>query len=826
MRNISRFCTAAALLLSLAGAASAASTEIKIGADRRIRITDDWRFFKGEAAGAEQPAFSDAAWRALDLPHDWAIEGPFDRKISPHDGGLPFFGVAWYRKHFTVPASAKGKYFSVQFDGAMSNSTVWINGQKVGGRPYGYESFALDLTPYLKFGGENVLAVRLAPEDQSSRWYPGAGIYRNVWLNVTGAVRVAQWGTYITTPVVSDAKATVVIRTEVENKGAAEARVTLETVIFDAAGKQAGRATNDATIPAGGKQSVEAKIDVANPHRWDLETPYLYSAAGTVRQGAGQSDRYVTPFGIRTIEYSKDKGFLLNGRPRRFNGVCMHHDLGALGSAINRRALERQLEILKSMGVNAIRTSHNPPAPELLELADRMGLLVMDEAFDMWEIPKVRNGLSKYWKEWYETDLREFIRRDRNHPSVVLWSIGNEIPEQGRPDGGRLAQKLTDIVHEEDRTRPTTAAFNNDTGAIKNELASAVDIPGFNYKPTRYAQILKDHPNWIVYGSETSSGVSSRGVYHLPIEKYEKHPSLQLTSYDVIAPPWAYIADVEFDAQEKNPNSLGEFVWTGFDYLGEPTPYFNGRGNNDADWPSRSSYFGIVDLAGFPKDRFYLYQSHWTTQPMVHLLPHWNWAGMEGKPIPVMCYTNAEEVELFLNGKSLGRKKRFSEPVELPVGTNVSADKKFRSKYRLMWQVPYAPGELKAIAYQGGSRVAATVIRTAGVPARVVLEPDRTAIAADGDDLSFVTVRVEDKDGNICPTADNLVKFALDGPGKIAGVDNGNAATVEPFQADYRKAFNGLALVIVRGERGKAGRVKVTATGEGLRAGETTVTTK
>jgi beta-galactosidase len=827
MPNSFRSCLAATLLLlGAAGLAAAASTEIKIGADRRIRLTEDWRFFKGEAAGAEQSAFSDAAWRALDLPHDWAIEGPFDRKINPHDGGLPFFGVAWYRKHFTVPASAKGKYFSVQFDGAMSNSTVWINGQKVGGRPYGYESFALDLTPYVKFGEENVLVVRLAPEDQSSRWYPGAGIYRNVWLNVTGAVRVAQWGAYVTTPAVTDAKASVVVRTEVENKGTAEARITVETAILDAAGKQAGRASNEVTIPAGGKQSVEAKIDVANPHRWDLDTPYLYSAASTIKEGGRQSDRYVTPFGIRTIEYSKDKGFLLNGHAHRFNGVCMHHDLGALGSAINRRALERQLEIMKSMGVNAIRTSHNPPAPELLELTDRMGLLVMDEAFDMWAIPKVPNGLSKYWKEWYETDLREFVRRDRNHPSVVLWSIGNEIPEQGRADGGRLAQRLTDIVHEEDRTRPTTAAFNNDTGAIKNELASAVDVPGFNYKPTRYGQIIKDHPNWIIFGSETASGVSSRGVYHLPIEKYEKHPSLQITSYDVIAPPWANIADVEFDAQEKNPSVLGEFVWTGFDYIGEPTPYFNGRGANDTDWPARSSYFGIVDLAGFPKDRFYLYQSHWTTKPMVHLLPHWNWAGMEGKPIPVMCYTNAEEVELFLNGKSLGKKKRFSEPVDLPVGAGISADKKFQSKYRLMWQAPYAPGTLKAVAYEGGKSVATTEVKTAGAPARIVLAADRAAIAADGDDLSFVTVRVEDKDGNFCPMADTLVKFKLDGPAKIAGVDNGNPATVESFQADNRKAFNGLALLIVRGERGKAGRVKITATADGLRSGETTVTTK
>lgn len=828
MRISCRFPFAATLLLlAIAALAGAAAPEIKIGADRRVRINDSWYFLKGDPAGAEQPGFADGAWRSLDLPHDWAIEGPFDRKISPHSGALPFFGAAWYRKHFTMPATAKGKYVSVQFDGAMSNSTVYLNGQKLGGRPYGYESFALDLTPYLKFGEENVLAVRLAPEDQSSRWYPGAGIYRNVWLNVTGAVRVAQWGAYITTPVVSDAKASVVIRTEVENKGTQEARVTVETAILDAAGKQAGHASNDVTIAAGGKQTVQASVEVTNPHRWDLDTPYLYSAATTIRQGAQQSDRYVTPFGIRTIEYSKDKGFLLNGRQNRFNGVCMHHDLGALGAAINRRALERQLEIMKSMGVNAIRTSHNPPAPELLELTDRMGLLVMDEAFDMWAIPKVRNGLSKYWNEWYEADLREFVRRDRNHPSIVLWSIGNEIPEQGRPDGGLLAKKLSNIVHEEDGTRPTTAGFNNDTGAIKNELASAVDIPAFNYKPTKYASILKDHPNWIIFASETSSAVSSRGVYHLPIEKYQKHASLQLTSYDVIAPPWAYIPDVEFDAQEKNPNVLGEFVWTGFDYLGEPTPYFGGRGNaNEADWPSRSSYFGIVDLAGFPKDRFYLYQSHWTTKPMVHLLPHWNWPGMEGKPIPVMCYTNAEEVELFLNGKSLGRKKRFSEPVELPVGNNAGVDGKFQSKYRLMWQVPYTPGALKAVAYQGSKSIATTEIKTAGEPARIVLTPDRAAIAADGDDLSFVTVRVEDKDGNFCPMADNLVKFKLEGPAKIAGVDNGNPATVEPFQADYRRAFNGLALVIVRGENAKPGRVKITATAEGLRPAEAIVTTK
>jgi beta-galactosidase len=818
---------AATLLLAASCGLAAATTEIKIGTDRQIRLTQDWRFFKGDADGAEQPAFNDGAWRRVDLPHDWAIEGPFDRKYGPHQGGLPFYGTGWYRKHFIVPASAKGREFKVQFDGAMSNSTVWLNGQRVGGRPYGYESFALDLTGAMKFGEENVLAVKLMPEEASSRWYPGAGIYRNVWLIVSGAVRVGQWGTYVTTPSVTDARATVKLRTELENRGAQEARVTLETAVLDAAGKQVGRTTNDVTLPAGGKQTVEAKVDVASPHRWDLDSPYLYSVASTIREGGRQTDRYLTPFGIRTVEFTHDKGFVLNGKPRKFYGVCDHHDLGALGAAVNRRAIERQIEILKSMGVNAIRTSHNPPAPELLELCDRMGVVVMDEAFDMWARPKVKNGLSKFWGEWHEQDLREFVRRDRNHPSVVMWSIGNEVPEQGMPDGAKIAQELTRICHEEDPTRPTTAAFNNANGAMRNGLADAVDLPGFNYRASQYAQIVKDHPNWIIFGSETESAVSSRGVYHLPIEKYDKHPSLNLTSYDVIAPPWAYIPDVEFEAQEQNPSLMGEFVWTGFDYLGEPTPYFGGRGANDTDWPSRSSYFGIVDLAGFPKDRFYLYQSQWTSKPMVHLLPHWNWAGMEGKPIPVMVYTNTEEAELFLDGKSLGRKKRFGEPVQLPVGSSAGQGKtSIMSKYRLEWQVPYAPGELKVVGYQGGKSVAAESVKTAGAPAKVVLTPDRASIKADGEDLSFVTVRVEDKDGNFCPLANNLVKFRIDGPAQIAGVDNGNPATVEPFQADYRKAFNGLALLIVRPEAGKPGRVKITASSDGLASGETTITAR
>jgi beta-galactosidase len=806
-------------------ALAAPAAAVPISGERRVNFDGDWRFFKGEAEGAERPDFNDSQWRQVRLPHDWAIEGPFDSKLNPHTGALPIFGTGWYRKSFTIPLSGKGRYFGIEFDGAMANSRVWLNGKELGGRPYGYIGFGFDLTPYLHFGAEaNVLAVRLTPEDHSSRWYPGAGIYRNVWMDITGPVHVGRWGTYVITPEVADDKSSVAVKTEIRNQSDREAKIVLQTSILDPAGKMVSRNGNPADIPAGGAQTVAATLTVTRPQRWDTEHPYLYTVVSEVMDGKRVVDRYTTPFGIRTIAFDKDKGFLLNGRYLKIQGVCNHADLGALGAAVNWRATERQLEIMKGAGVNAIRTSHNPPSPELLELCDRMGLMVMDESFDMWRIPKVPNGYSKYFDEWSERDLRDMVRRDRNHPSIIMYSIGNEIPEQGRADGWREAKRLTGLFHQEDPTRPTTSAFNNWAAAIKNKLADEVDIPGFNYQPMRYEQIMKEHPNWIIYGSETASCVSSRGVYQLPIQKYEKDPSLQISSYDIIAPPWAYCPDVDFTYQDRFPQVLGEFVWTGFDYIGEPTPYFGGR-NNEADWPARSSYFGMVDLAGFPKDRYYLYQSQWTKQPMVHVLPHWNWQGREGQAIPVMAYTNADEVELFLNGKSLGRKKRFSEPVELPVGPNVSADRKFLSKYRLEWQVPYEPGDLKAVAYRDGRQAAVDEVRTAGAPARVKLTPDHTSIRADGDDLSFLTVRIEDRDGNLCPSADNLVHFNVTGAGTIAAVDNGNAATEEPFQADHRKAFSGMALLIVRSKSGQAGRIHIAATSDGLTAAAADVTT-
>jgi beta-galactosidase len=797
---------------------------VQVSHERRISFNEDWRFLKGDVEGAEKPGFDDSRWAEVRLPHDWAIDGPFDAKLNPHTGALPISGTGWYRKSFIVPDSLHDRYISIEFDGAMANAHVWLNGRELGARPYGYIGFAFDLTPYLRFQNQkNVLAVRLTPEEHSSRWYPGAGIYRNVWLDITGPAHVGRWGVYITTPEVSAVKSTVLAKTEVLNRQNGDAKLTVRTLIVDRDEKQVSQSTVPATIPGKGSQTVVSQLIVPRPKRWDVENPYLYSLITELVSGDRVVDRYVSPFGIRTIAFEKDKGFLLNGRHLKLQGVCLHHDLGALGAAVNRRATERQLEILKAAGVNAIRTSHNPPSPELLELADQMGFLVMDEAFDMWKIPKVPNGYSKYFDQWSEQDLRDMVRRDRNHPSIIMWSIGNEVPEQRQTEGWRQAKRLVEFFHEEDPTRPTTSAFNEWSDAIRNKLADQVDIPGFNYQPMRYEQILKEHPGWIILGSETASCVSSRGTYHLPLEKYEKHESLQLSSYDIIAPRWAYCPDVEFTFQDRFPNILGEFVWTGFDYIGEPTPYFARGSSPDTDWPARSSYFGMVDLAGFPKDRYYLYQSVWTQKPMAHLLPHWNWPGKEGQNIPVMCYSNADEVELFLNGHSLGRKKRFSETVELPVGPNVSEDRKFASRYRFLWQVPYHAGTLKVVAYRNGKSVASDQVRTAGPATRVVLVPDHKAILADGNDLSFVTVRIEDKDGNVVPEADNLVHFTVTGQGLIAAVDNGNAATVESFHADQRKAFNGLALVIVRSRSGQTGLIQVTAKSETLAEGKTEI---
>lgn len=803
-------------------------------AQNRVResFNQNWLFSKGETGGEETVDFGDSDWRELDLPHDWAIEGPFDQSHDARTGGLPVYGIAWYRKHFFINEVQKGKSITIEFDGVMNNAEVFLNGEKIGARPFGYIGFQVDLTPHIRFGEENVIAVRVNPEELSARWYPGAGIYRNVWLEIKAPVHVAHWGTYITTPDVSQSEARVSIETTIQNKQNQKGDFVLNTMVENSEGELVAEGKTSFSFSGSVTAVVNQSITVKNPLLWDTETPHLYTARSVIMQDGKDIDNYSTEFGIRTIDYSAEKGFLLNGRPIRFQGVCLHHDLGPLGAAVNYRATERQLEIMKEMGVNAIRTSHNPPSPEQLELCDKMGLLVQVEAFDEWKTGKVENGYSKIWDQWHETDLRDMIRRDRNHPSVVMWSIGNEIREQQRKYGGDMARMLTEICHDEDPTRPVTAGFNNYPQSVDNGLAGAIDLVGFNYKPTQYNNLLWKHPDWIVYGSETSSCVSSRGVYHLPLENYDKHESKQITSYDIVSPPWAYPPDFEIFAQETMTRSLGEFVWTGFDYLGEPTPY-NGRDNEThgkwtGDWPARSSYFGIVDLCGFPKDRFYFYQSVWTEDPMVHILPHWNWEDTGHDSIPVFCYTNCDEAELFLNGQSLGKKVMGKDKTTIPAVFNwwKKPETTWDSPYRLSWNVKYEPGELKVVAWKDGKVAAEKTIVTAGEPEQVNLVPDRKVIQADGYDLSFVTVRIEDKEGNICPLADNLVKFKVKGPATIAAVGNGNAATTEPFQADYRKAFNGLCMLIIKSEAGKTGKVRITAESDRLKSGQVQVITQ
>jgi beta-galactosidase len=789
-----------------------------------IPFTGTWRFIREDMPQAAAPDHDDAAWEEVEVPHDWAIAGPFAREHdlqynrvvvggerqmvenSGSTGALPHVGVGWYRRRFMAPAGWEQRRVFVEFDGVMSHARVFLDGTEIGYWPYGYSSFSFELTPYIRPGREHVLAVRVDNPPEASRWYPGAGLYRFVRLVVTHPIHVAHWGTYITTPQVTAESAFVHVRTEVRNSTSAEQAITLRTLIIGPDGREAGQ---DSVSQRGGETLVfNQQIAVPSPACWDPDNPQLYKAISIVIQDGAETDRYETVFGIRTVRFDAETGFYINGRHLKLNGVCMHHDLGALGTAINRSALRRQLTILKDMGCNAIRTSHNSPAPELLQLCDEMGFLVIDEAFDEWEIAKVPNGYHTLFKEWAEKDLRAMLRRDRNHPCIIMWSIGNEIPEQNSAGGADVARFLTAICHEEDPTRPVTAGFNISDEAIANGLAAAVDVPGWNYRPRDYKRYRAEHPEWVMYGSETASCVSSRGEYFFPVRdaRNVKHPNLHCSSYDVEAPSWAYPPEYEFQAQDENPGILGEFVWTGFDYLGEPTPYIS-------EWPSRSSYFGIVDLCGFPKDRYYLYRSRWSTAPTLHLLPHWTWPGREGEVTPVHCYTSYPAAELFLNGKSLGVKRK-------------DATQLF-GRYRLIWEdVVYEPGELWVVAYdESGAAVAEQKVVTAGPPAAIELSVDRASIAADGEDLAFVTVRIVDAAGNLCPWADDLVSFILTGPGAVVAVDNGDQTSLAPFRARQCRAFHGLCLAIVRGNRGEAGKLQLTATACGLRSGSIVVET-
>jgi beta-galactosidase len=791
--------------------------------------------FGGDASFA-QPGFDDSGWRKLDLPHDFGIEGPFEQALPGETGKLPWSGVAWYRKHFDLPADDAGKQIYFEVDGAMAYATVWLNGHCVGGWPYGYASWRVNLTPFVKFGGVNTLAIRLDNPKDSSRWYPGGGIYRNVWLVKTSPVHFSQWGTHITTPEVSKDAATVSVQTSVDNNSAAGVEVKVATAIFElkADGAKAKTAiaemaTDGIKAAAGATADTAQTIIVPKPKLWGVEHPNRYAAVTTISQGDKVLDVYETPFGIRTIRFTADNGFLLNGERVRLNGVCDHADLGALGSAINTRALERQLEILRGMGGNAIRTSHNPPAPELLDLCDRLGFVVMDEAFDAWKLHKKPNDYANIFSDWHEADVRAYVRRDRNHPCVILWSIGNEIQEQAHASTFYIAEDLAAAVRREDATRPVTAACNH-MEAGYNGFQHIVEVFGYNYKPFEYARFRAANPDIPLFGSETASCISSRGEYFFPVsdDKSQGLSDFQMSSYDLYAPRWATTPDSEFAGQDRNPFVAGEFVWTGFDYLGEPTPYNSDLSNlnnyskpedkaraekelaeiGKIHTPSRSSYFGIIDLAGFPKDRYYLYQAHWRPDfPMAHILPHWNWPGREGEITPVHVYTSGDEAELFLNGQSLGRKK------------------KGQFEYRIRWDdVKYAPGELKVVAYKNGKKWATDEVRTTGPATELTLKADRENLVADGKDLSFVTVTVADANGRPVPRSKNHIQFEIEGPGEIVAVDNGDATSFEPFQAKDRNAYNGLALVIVRATQ--PGKIMLQAHSDGLKDAAAQITAR
>jgi beta-galactosidase len=784
-----------------------------------------------------QASFDDSHWRKLNLPHDWGIEGPFKQEYPGETGKLPWWGVGWYRKYFSLPPDDKGKQIYLDVDGAMAYSAVWLNGEFVGGWPYGYSSWRLDLTPYVHFGGNNVIAIRLDNPTSSSRWYPGGGIYRNVWLVKASPVAVAHWGTFITTPEINKDSALVNIKVEVDNRSAAEANIKVAAELYELNLKDQKLArpvaSTDSTIVKiipGSTTPAVLSASVPKPKLWDVRNPARYLAVITLSQDGKVVDQYETPFGIRTIKFTADNGFLLNGQRVPLNGVCDHHDLGALGSAINTRALERQLEILKDMGCNAIRTSHNPPAPELLDLADRLGFVVMDEAFDCWLRRKTLNDYHLLFPDWHEKDLRALVRRDRNHPCVVLWSIGNEIAEQGSPAGHKIAAELAAIVRSEDLTRPVTAGCNNYNAGF-NGFQKQVDVFGYNYKPFDYGKVRATNESLPLFGSETASCISSRGEYFFPVgtNKNGGKADFQMSSYDLYAPPWATPPDWEFHGQDEFPYVAGEFVWTGFDYLGEPTPYNSDTSNllNFTDpeekarlakeleeigkihVPSRSSYFGIIDLAGFKKDRFYIYQARWRPDlPMAHILPHWNWPERAGQVTPVHVYTSGDEAELFLNGKSLGKKK------------------KSQYEYRLHWDdVSYQPGELKIVAYKNGKKWATDIMKTTGPATKLSLSPDRSTIKADGRDLSYVTVTIADKSGLLVPRSKNRITFSISGPGEIIATDNGNAIDLEPFQSKERNAFNGLALAIVR-STGQPGTIVVKAESAGLAASEARIASR
>jgi beta-galactosidase len=934
----------------MVGVKTADSSQSSASAGRLVaNFNRNWKFAKGSQSGVEVQNFDDSAWEMVHLPHDWAISGPFNEKENGYAGKLPWKGVGWYRKTFTLDKADSDRRVYFDFDGVMAFPKVYVNGKLAGEWDYGYMSFRVDATPYVKSGETNMIAVHLDTRKHGTRWYPGAGVYRKVTMTVCGPVHVAQWGTFITTPEVSDASATVRVRSTIENHLDSESEVSLEVVLLDPANRVVATDRKSGTLPPGGSRELDQLFAVTNPQRWDIVSPKLYTAKTIVRMGDKVIDTDRNFFGIRTFRFTANDGFHLNGRRVQLYGVNLHHDHGPLGAVFNTRAMERQLEIMRDMGCNAIRTSHNPPAPELLDLCDRMGFVVWDEAFDKWDDKADRVKDEPPLEEYGEKQIRNLVMRDRNHPCIVIWSIGNEIGNQPYDREGKSPERvkfMSDFVRKYDMTRPVGISCHI-PGTADEPILDPLDLTGWNYA-RRYANYRQHYPDKPIIYSESASTLSTRGFYELPLPngKTEFSKQLQVDSYDLNSAAWSDIPDVEFKLMQDDDFVAGEFVWTGFDYLGEPTPFAQ---------EARSSYFGIVDLCGIPKDRFYLYRSYWRPDvTTIHILPHWNWPDRVGQNVPVFVYTNGDSAELFLNGKSLGRRVKGQPPerpvnfaqdksatassqesdkgniaanandadrstrwcaanettdqwwqvdlgevqqvgylaisfekeaknygYEVKVSTDASAwenivtkstsrypqwggpsrvfqevntkarylrieftqlqrgtwasitelgvyPEKVESdyyevtyKYRLRWNdVVYEPGELKAVAYKDGRKIGQAVMRTSDKPAAIRLTPDRKELFATGEDLCYVLLEALDEKGTLCPLAENLIRFDVEGPAEIAAVGNGNPLSLEPFQADSRKLFYGKAMLILRTKKGQGGQVHVTAESDGLTAAE------
>lgn len=819
-------------LMGIVGFLSSVSAQVRT----EFLLEKGWKFTREDNPESVQPSFDDSQWQSVTVPHDWAIYGPFSihndkqnvaisqdgqKEAMEHagrTGGLPFVGVGWYRTTLDIPQFAPGKKAFILFDGAMSHAQVYINGKKVGYWPYGYNSFWFDITPFIEAGKSNTLAVRLENMPESSRWYPGAGLYRNVHVVVTEDAYIPIWGTYITTPQVNDKFARVRVETKVNLPEQADpSQYRIKTILCKPDGSRLQEKIQPLTDIVYNKDVLVQEFIVEDPELWSPEHPTLYTAISNVYKGEDQlKDEYTTRFGIRSIEIIPDKGFFLNGKRTVFKGVCNHHDLGPLGAAVNDAAIRRQIRMLKDMGCNAIRTSHNMPAPELVRACDEMGMMLMAESFDEWDKAKCANGYHTLFDEWAEKDLTNLIHHYRNNPSVVMWCIGNEVPTQWDEGGCKVARFLQDICHREDPTRPVTQGMDAPDAVVNNNFAAIMDVPGFNYRPFRYQTNYAKLPQQVILGSETASTVSSRGVYKFPVERkamavYDDHQS---SSYDVEHCSWSNLPEDDFIQHEDLPYCMGEFVWTGFDYLGEPTPYYT-------NWPSHSSLFGIIDLAGIPKDRYYLYRSHWNKgEKTLHILPHWNWEGREGEVTPVFVYTNYPSAELFINGKSQGKRTKDLS-VEIDSSYTEVAQKSFerQKRYRLMWMdTKYEPGTVKVVAYdENGKAVDEAEIHTAGKPHHIVLTADRDQLQADGKDLSFINVKIVDKDGNFCPNETRQIKFKVKGAGTFRAAANGNSASLESFQEPQMKLFSGQLTAIVQSAE-EAGTITFEASAPGVKS--------